>query len=84
LGHPYILGFAAKIDKSARLTVLSGALHTAGQATGPLIAGMLIFNGDFSYVLWLGVGAFATTVLLFIPVLILGYQESKLSPESAS
>ena len=79
LGHPYILGFAAKIDKSARLTVLSGALHTAGQATGPLVAGMLIIDGDFSYVLRLGVGAFLTTVLLFVPVLILGRRKSILS-----
>jgi len=68
------------VDKSARLTVLSGALHTAGQATGPLVAGMLIIDGDFSYVLWLGVGSFLTTVLLFVAVLVLGRQKSKLSP----
>ncbi len=67
-GHPYVLGFAAKIDKSARLTVLSGALHTGGQATGPLIAGMLVVSPDFTNVLWLGLAAFLLTVLLFVPV----------------
>ena len=68
LGHPYVLGFAAKIDKSARLTVLSGALHTGGQATGPLLAGLLVTASDFTNVLWLGLTSFMVTVLLFIPV----------------
>ncbi|MCB1661193.1 MAG: hypothetical protein H6995_14310 [Pseudomonadales bacterium] len=71
LGHPYVLGFAAKIDKSARLTVLSGALHTGGQATGPLVAGMLVVSPDFTNVLWLGLGAFLMTVVLFVPVAVL-------------
>ena len=68
LGHPYILGFAASIDKSARLTVLSGALHTGGQATGPLIAGLLVNSSDFTAALWLGVAAFLATILLLATV----------------
>jgi len=71
LGHPYILGFAASIDKSARLTVLSGALHTGGQATGPLIAGLLVNSPDFSAVLWLGLAAFLATMLLLATVALL-------------
>ena len=67
-GHPYILGFAAKIDESARLTVLSGALHTAGQATGPLIVGLLVTASDFTASLWLGLATFLATSLLLIPV----------------
>ncbi len=69
LGHPYVLGFAAEIDSSSRLTVLSGALHTAGQATGPLIAGLIVTANDYSNVLWLGCAAFAATLLLFLPVM---------------
>jgi MFS family permease len=68
MGHPYVLGFAAKIDKSARLTVLSGALHTGGQATGPIIAGLIVVTGDFSNVLWLGLSAFVLTIMLLVPV----------------
>lgn len=68
MGHPYVLGFAAKIDKSSRLTVLSGALHTAGQATGPIVAGLIVVSGDFTNVLWLGLSAFVATIVLFVPV----------------
>jgi DHA1 family inner membrane transport protein len=68
MGHPYVLSFAAKIDKSSRLTVLSGALHTGGQATGPIIAGLIVVGGDFTNVLWLGLASFLLTVVLFIPV----------------
>ncbi|HNP35937.1 MAG TPA: hypothetical protein PKK10_08800 [Woeseiaceae bacterium] len=70
MGHPYVLGFAAKIDKSSRLTVLSGALHTGGQATGPLIAGLIVTGNDFTNVLWLGLAAFTATVLLLLPVVV--------------
>ncbi|MCH9693630.1 MAG: hypothetical protein K0U72_03895 [Gammaproteobacteria bacterium] len=68
LGHPYVLGFAAELDDSSRLTVLSGALHTAGQATGPLIAGLIVTAESYTNVLWLGTAAFVATMLLFLPV----------------
>jgi MFS family permease len=69
-GHPYILGLASSIDKSSRLTVLSGALHTGGQATGPFIIGMLVTDTDFVNALWLGVGVFALTWVILVPVML--------------
>jgi len=69
-GHPYILGLASSIDKSSRLTVLSGALHTGGQATGPFIIGMLVTDTDFVNALWVGVGMFALTWFILVPVMI--------------
>ena len=72
LGHAYILGFAANIDKSARLTVLSGALHTGGQATGPLMAGLMVVQPDFSPVLILGFATFIATIILFVLAAVLG------------
>jgi hypothetical protein len=63
-GHPYILGLASKIDSSGRLTVFSGALHTAGQATGPFIAGLLVTPPDFSNALRIGLSMFALTIAL--------------------
>lgn len=69
-GHPYILGLASSIDKSSRLTVLSGALHTGGQATGPFIAGMLVTDTNFVNAFWLGIGAFVLTWFILVPVMI--------------
>ena len=70
-GHPYVLGFAAEIDASSRLTVLCGALHTAGQASGPILAGFIVTAVDYSNVLWLGWLAFGAALILFLPVIVL-------------
>lgn len=67
-GHPYILGFAAKIDRTGRLTILSGALHTAGQATGPFLVGLVVAPPDFTNALWIGLAMFALTVALIMPM----------------
>ena len=69
-GHPYVLGFAAQIDASSRLTVLCGALHTAGQASGPILAGFIVTAADYSNVLWLGWLAFGAALILFLPVIV--------------
>lgn len=70
-GHPYILGLASSIDKSSRLTVLSGALHTGGQATGPFLVGMLVTDTDFSNALWVGMAAFSVTLFILVPVMMI-------------
>lgn len=69
MGHSYALGFAASLDKSSRLTVLSGALNTAGQASGPLLAGLVITN-NYDHILWLGLISFSLTIMLLIPALV--------------
>lgn len=77
MGHSYALGFAASLDKSSRLTVLSGALNTAGQASGPLLAGLVISN-NYDHILWLGLISFSVTIMLLIPALItVRYYSSK-------
>ena len=79
-GHPYILGLASSIDKSSRLTVLSGALHTGGQATGPFIIGMLVTDTNFVNALWLGVGVFALTWFILVPVMLVADRTFKSHP----
>lgn len=71
LGHPYILGIASTIDRSGRMTIFSGALHTAGQATGPFIAGLLVSPPIFTNALWVGVVMFGLTVVLVAPLALL-------------
>ncbi len=68
-GHPYVLGFASNIDKSARLTVLSGALHTGGQATGPLLVGLMVVGQNYGVALYVGLAAFFLAVVMFVPVM---------------
>ena len=82
-GHPYILGLASSIDKSSRLTVLSGALHTGGQATGPFIIGMLVTDTDFVNALWLGIGVFALTWIILVPVMLVADRTVKRDPATA-
>lgn len=65
-----MLGFAAEIDASSRLTVLCGALHTAGQASGPILAGFIVTAADYSNVLWLGWLAFGAALILFLPLIV--------------
>jgi hypothetical protein len=66
-GHPYTLGLTSKLDRSGRLTVLAGALHTGGQATGPFIVGMMVMPPDFLNALWVGLIAFALTPFMILP-----------------
>jgi predicted MFS family arabinose efflux permease len=79
-GHPYILGLASSIDKSSRLTVLSGALHTGGQATGPFIVGMLVTDTDFVNALWLGIAVFGLTWFILVPVMLVADRTFKREP----
>ena len=82
-GHPYILGLASSIDKSSRLTVLSGALHTGGQATGPFIIGMLVTDTDFVNALWVGIVVFTLTWFILVPVMLVADRTVKCDPGSA-
>ena len=66
-GHPYTLGLTSRLDRTGRLTVLAGALHTGGQATGPFIVGMLVAPPDFTSALWVGLIAFSLTPFLIAP-----------------
>ena len=68
-GHPYILGLASSIDDSSRLTVLSGALHTGGQATGPFLVGLVVSDSDFSNALLLGTIILTLTLIILLPVM---------------
>ncbi len=82
-GHPYILGLASSIDKSSRLTVLSGALHTGGQATGPFIIGMLVTDTEFVNALWVGIAMFGLTWVILVPVMLVADRTFKRNPEAA-
>ena len=82
-GHPYILGLTSSIDKSSRLTVLSGALHTGGQATGPFIIGMLVTDTEFVNALWVGIAMFGLTWVILVPVMLVADRTLKRNPEAA-
>jgi len=70
-GHPYLLGYLAALDPTARYAVVSGALQTGGMGIGPVIAAFLVTNTHFEASLQLGYASFALTLLLFVPIMIL-------------
>jgi predicted MFS family arabinose efflux permease len=48
-----LLGLLARIDHTGRGSVLGGTLSSAGAATGPLFAGMLIIGDNYQPVGWM-------------------------------
>lgn len=53
---PLMLGILARIDQSGRGAVLGGTMASVGSAFGPLLAGLLIHDGNFELVGWLVAG----------------------------
>ncbi|MET0986871.1 MAG: MFS transporter [Steroidobacteraceae bacterium] len=69
-----LLGLLARIDHTGRGSVLGGTISSAGAATGPLFAGMLIVGNNYQPVGWM------TLTLCTIGFLCAWYIERRSSP----
>ncbi len=65
----YLLAVTAECDKSGLLSTIAALVSTLGLATGPLLASILINEGDFILMLWLlGAIFILSIVFLYKPV----------------
>ena len=70
LTHPYLLAAMASFDKHGRVVVHAVAAQMLGLAVGPAFAATLLSEGDYSRVIWAGIGLFTLSYLLIlIPLL---------------
>ena len=44
------MGLVAELDTSGRFTPLIAGTQTLGSCVGPVVAGLLVFNGSYLYV----------------------------------
>ncbi len=63
---PYLFGMCATFDRTGRFAVLGSFSSKIGLASGPLIAGYLTRNSDFSLLIWIAAAAtlIATTAVI--------------------
>ncbi|MGI9277443.1 MAG: MFS transporter [Endozoicomonas sp.] len=61
---PYIQGLQSKFDPSGRLLILGLMTISAGFFMGPAIASLILDDGDYSNLFWLGFGCFALSLVL--------------------
>ena len=76
--HPYLLASMASFDRSGRVVVYAVAFQMLGLAIGPAIAATVISDGDYSNVLFLGMGLFTTSLVLILPPVI---KQKALTPQ---
>ncbi len=68
---PYLLGLCAEFDKAGRMAALGGFASKMGLASGPMVAGKLLGNDDYSMLINLGAVAVAISlVACIVPALI--------------
>ena len=76
--HPYLLASMASFDRSGRVVVYAVAFQMLGLAIGPAIAATVISDGDYSNVLFLGMGLFTASLVLILPPVI---KQKALTPQ---
>lgn len=79
LGHAYLLGVIANYTNGPNLTVLGGAVQTLGQASGPLVAGLIVTKTDYSNVILLAAISFSVTSLIIFPSLLVWKHRLKMT-----
>lgn len=65
--HPYLLATYASFDATGRKVVYAVALQTTGMAVGPAVAAALITDGNYTPILWLGIGLFIASFVTIVP-----------------
>jgi predicted MFS family arabinose efflux permease len=65
--QPIQLGAMASFDRRGRVVVHAVAAQMCGLAGGPFLAGLVIGDGAVLPVMWLGIGLFILSALLFLP-----------------
>ena len=61
---PLLMDQFNRVDDTGRFIVLCASAFKVGEIAGPPIAAALITGGDYSAVLWLGIGCMAITLLM--------------------
>ena len=61
---PLLMDQFNRVDDTGRFIVLCASAFKVGEIVGPPLAAALITDGDYSAVLWLGIGCMAITLLM--------------------
>lgn len=85
LTHPFLLAAMASFDQHGRVVVYAVAAQMLGLAFGPALAASLLSEGDYSRIIYAGIGLFlASYLLIFIPLLAHQRQLTPEQPPAAS
>jgi predicted MFS family arabinose efflux permease len=63
---PYLFGMLSRLDASGRLATLGGFVSKLGLASGPMLAGWLLANDDFSFLITMSILALALSGLVML------------------
>jgi MFS family permease len=64
--HPFLLAAMASFDRHGRVVVYAVAAQMLGLAIGPAFAAFLLSEGDYSRVIYAGIGLFMLSYLLIL------------------
>ena len=67
---PYVLGSLAALDRQGRVLVTGLMMQAIGLAAGPALAGLLIADGSYARVGWLGIVGYSISFVLFLPLML--------------
>ena len=65
--HPFLLGTLASFDRKGSMVVYGVAMQYLGTSAGPACAALVIANGVYNGVIWLGMSLFALSLMLILP-----------------
>lgn len=74
---PYLFGMLSQLDGSGRVATLGGFVSKLGLASGPMLAGWLLSNDDFPFLIAVAITALATSM---IAMLVAARRIDQLSP----
>lgn len=67
VANPYYMAAMASFDRTGRVVVYAVAGQMLGLAVGPWIAARVISPGEYSSVIWWGIGLFVVSLILILP-----------------
>ena len=63
---PYLFGMLSRLDASGRLATLGGFVSKLGLASGPMLAGQLLSNDDFPFLIAIAITALALSMFAML------------------
>ena len=75
MSHPFLLGGMASFDRHGRVVVYAVAAQMVGLAIGPAFAAFLLAEGDYSRVIYAGIGLFILSYLLILVPLLAHHRQ---------
>lgn len=80
---PYLLGLCSAFDTQGQLTALAGFFSKMGLASGPLIAALIVGDGNYSLIINMAIaGMVVCTIVVFGPVRLLDRKTSEIDLNS--